>query len=225
MASNALLLLGTLASIVAAIIPPCLPQLGPEFCPSTAAATMAAPPKWPTTPITYPDQMHHEQVLQDLVFPRINKTRIIDDTKFFTTNDSRLRYHFKNRHCNSSYGAEVEPLLALFAKFALDEAFKDVPNSTHTITFSTITNKTPQRSLLVKFLPEGNWNRTNDVIVIGAHIDSINSKDSLNGSLENMVAPGADDNASAFVVVFHTMKALASLFLQKRVLNEVQFHF
>lgn len=98
-------------------------------------------------------------------------------------------------------------------------------NSTHSISIDFIENKTPQRSIILKVLPEKAYSRSQDIIVIGAHFDSINSSRHPNKTnVEDMVAPGADDNASGFAVVLETASVLAHLFARKRVLNEVQFH-
>lgn len=249
MAFNALLFLGILSSMVFAMIPPCLPHLGPEFCPSTSAATpAAAAPKWPAEPVTYPNQMHQEEVLRDRVFPRIDKKRMIVNTKLFTTRDNNFPQYFPNRHCKSKFGALVKQWLGYQAYGAVyvalilrssgpnyganyicvnrNGAYIQLPNTTSVVSFSSISNETPQGSLIVRFLSGRDLNEDHDIIAIGAHVDSINHKASANQSLpDEMVAPGADDNASGLVVVFETMQILARLFLEKPVLNEVQFHF
>ncbi|KAJ4403078.1 hypothetical protein N0V82_010708 [Gnomoniopsis sp. IMI 355080] len=197
MASTPLLVFTVLAGMAASMIPPCLPELGLEFCPSTAA-TAPAIPEWPPASVAYPDQMHQEKVLQDLVFPRIVKERMYNNTEWMAT--------------------PVPPK-------GID-TFDEVQNSTQVVTYRYILNETPQQSFITKFLPQGNWNKSQDVIIIGAHIDSINVDAMFNGTLpEDMIAPGADDNASGFAVVLETLKVLSYLFAQKRPMNEVQFHF
>lgn len=105
-------------------------------------------------------------------------------------------------------------------------AYIQTPNTSSVVSFSSISNETPQSSLIVRFLSGRNLNEDHDIIAIGAHVDSINHESFRNqNSLEDMIAPGADDNASGLVVVFETMQILARLFLEKPVLNEVQFHF
>ncbi|KAJ4390696.1 Leucine aminopeptidase 1 [Gnomoniopsis smithogilvyi] len=194
MASNTLLALAILAGIAAAMIPPCLPQLGPEFCPSTAAA--AAMSKWPAASVAYPKEMHQETVLRDLVFPRILKDRMYNETKGLT-NQEKYYMTYPNRHCESRFGAKVKDWVGYDAFHSLEDAFS---NSSHIVSYSSIPNGTPQQSLIIKFLPQGNWNRSNDIIVIGAHVDSINLRSVLDGvPLDEMIAPGADDNASGFV--------------------------
>lgn len=42
---------------------------------------------------------------------------------------------------------------------------------------------------------------------------------------DKMVSPGADDNASSFVMLLQVLEAVSQLFATKRVQNEVQFHF
>lgn len=105
-------------------------------------------------------------------------------------------------------------------------AFIQVPNATSVVSFSSISNETPQGSLIVRFLSGTGLNEGHDIVAIGAHVDSISHKTSGNQNLlDDMIAPGADDNASGLVVVFETMQILARLFLEKPFLNEVQFHF
>lgn len=75
----------------------------------------------------------------------------------------------------------------------------------------------------MRVLPEEAYNRTQDIIVIGAHFDTTNTRHKNN--VEDMIAPGADDNASGVAVLVETAVALSRLMAEKRVLNEVQFHF
>lgn len=103
MAFKALLIMGTLSSVAFAMIPPCLPYLGPDFCPFTAAA--ANGPKWPAASVTYPTQMHQEDMLQDLIFPLIDKDRMIVDSKFISTGANSF---LPNRYCKSSFGAAIK---------------------------------------------------------------------------------------------------------------------
>lgn len=118
MAFNALVVVGALTSLAAAMVPPCLSQLGPDFCPSTAAAE-APTPKWPTPLLAFPDQMDQEKLLRDLVFPRINKTRMLENVDYFTNDNPRMQYHFHNRHCMSTSGKNAESMLTISSLSAL----------------------------------------------------------------------------------------------------------
>ncbi|KAF3767549.1 Zn-dependent exopeptidase [Cryphonectria parasitica EP155] len=55
-------------------------------------------------------------------------------------------------------------------------------------------------------------------------MDSINHSDKQQ-DIDDMVAPGADDNGSGVVVLLEVLRALAPLFAEKHVVNEVQFHW
>lgn len=120
MAFNALLVVAILLCMALAMIPPCLPHLGSEFCPSiTATAGAATVPKWPAESVTYPDQMHQESVLWDRVFPRIDKKRMIVNTKLFTIRDNNFPQYFPNRHCKSKFSALVKQWLGYQAYGAM----------------------------------------------------------------------------------------------------------
>lgn len=95
MAFNALLVVEILSSMAFAMISPCLQHMDPEFCPSTAAtAGAAAVPKWPAESVIYPSQMHQEVVLRDRIFPRIDKRRMIANTKLVATRDNNFPQYF-----------------------------------------------------------------------------------------------------------------------------------
>jgi leucyl aminopeptidase len=75
----------------------------------------------------------------------------------------------------------------------------------------------PQKSVIVKV--PGRSNRT---VVIGGHLDSVNSADRLGGR-----APGVDDNGSGSFVILEALRVLLSDkdFSPKKLQNTIEFHW
>lgn len=90
-------------------------------------------------------------------------------------------------------------------------------------------NSSDQQSIIAKIHPEFPYRTDVDIVIVGAHMDSFSIHErSPNSSLDdydNMDAPGADDNASSFSMLLEVARVISRMFAQKRVLNEVQFHF
>lgn len=208
MASKTLLLLSPLITMAAALVPPCLPDLGPQFCPSDSVL----PTPYNHVSVAYPEP--RQQDILDQVFTRLNKTRMENDLRMLTSAITQ-----PNRYCNSSlYGpGAATTVTELVHGVQKDIELPDGSFVSHTV--SLIENRTPQNSLIYTVLADPGA----DIIVLGAHFDSINLKE-LNDP-DNMTAPGADDNGSGTVVLVEVMRALLPLFAERPVLNEVQFHW
>ena len=150
--------------------------------------------------------MGQNTVLKDTLFPRLNKVRVEKDLREFT--DPAL---FRNRYCNSTLG-----LLA--QDWILSRIHNTTTQPEH---IDLIPNKSPQRSIVLS-IP----GLSNNSVSVGAHMDSINIRDPLNGSYDAMFAPGADDNASGSVVLLEVLRAFLSHVATVGALeNEVQFHW
>lgn len=107
-------------------------------------------------------------------------------------------------------------------------------NSSNVVSFRHISNRTPQESLVVRILPDNPYTADHDIVIVGAHMDSIihplpssSSIPPLSNSTywDVLNAPGADDNASSYVMLLEVARVIARLFAKRRVHNEVQFHF
>lgn len=131
-----------------------------------------------------------------------------------------------NRFCRSSFGVLAKFLIVRELSAIMTEEL-DRPNRSSTpFSFQMVDNRTPQKSIILRAMPPDTPFKPGNTIVLGAHMDSVNSKQlHSNLSIEKMVAPGADDNASGVVVLLCVFKALNRLFANKPVVNEVQFHF
>lgn len=89
------------------------------------------------------------------------------------------------------------------------------------IDIDLVSNETPQNSIVVR-VP----GLSNQVVSVGAHMDSINHRDALLGSYDTMIAPGADDNGSGSTVLLEVLRALVShVEMVGALQNEVQFHW
>lgn len=75
----------------------------------------------------------------------------------------------------------------------------------------------PQKSVIVKV--PGRSNRT---VIVGGHLDSVNSRDRLGGR-----APGVDDNGSGSFVILDALRVLLSDkdFSPKKLQNTIEFHW
>lgn len=75
----------------------------------------------------------------------------------------------------------------------------------------------PQKSIVVK-IP----GRTNRTVIVGAHLDSVNSRDRLNGR-----APGVDDNGTGSFTILEALRVLLSDkdFGPSKLQNTIEFHW
>lgn len=209
MAWNALFI-ASFAAFTAALLPPCLPGLGLEFCPSTVPHDTY---KVSHEPFRYPDLTQQDDVAK--VFERLNKTRMEVDLRALT--DPK---ELPNRLCTSSFGQRTH-------KHVVDAVEKIMTSQLGNHSF-TVPNTTPQLSYVARILATGSDPKgpssDQDTIVVGAHMDSFNHEDKYDDG-DKMVAPGADDNGTGTVVLMEVLRALIPLFTNKRVKNEVQFHW
>ena len=125
------------------------------------------------------------------VFPilkLLNKDRMRTFLEQFTA--------FKNRYYNSKYGLEsAEFLFNTVSEIAKESALK--------ITVSKFEHSWKQFSVIARFEPcasESEW-----TVIIGAHQDSINSWNRVEGR-----APGADDDGSGTASILEAFRALAA---------------
>ncbi|KUI54878.1 Leucine aminopeptidase A [Cytospora mali] len=196
--------------LASALVPQCHPQLGEEFCPSSQAMSNEHHARYEEHrkeyPVIFPNSTTQNKVLEETLFPELNKARVEKDLREFT--DPGL---FKSRHCASKFG-----------KLAQYWIFDKIHNITaRSVDVRFIRNKTPQSSVVIK-IP----GLSNNSISIGAHIDSINQYGSENGTIDTMIAPGADDNGSGSIVLLEVFRAFIAHVTAVGVLqNEVQFHW
>ncbi|KUI68742.1 Leucine aminopeptidase A [Cytospora mali] len=157
-------------------------------------------------PVNFPNSTTQNKVLEETLFPELSKARVEKDLREFT--DPGL---FKSRHCASKFGTLAQYWI-----------FDKIHNITaRSVDVGFVRNTTPQSSVVIK-LP----GLSNNSISIGAHIDSINQYGSENGSIDSMIAPGADDNGSGSIVLLEVFRAFIAHVAAVGVLqNEVQFHW
>lgn len=113
--------------------------------------------------------------------------------------NSRIVTKFKNRHAKSQYGAK--------AANWLKSEWEQLVSGRSDI--EVLTSETPgyrQSSVIVKIY--GSEDLIKDVVVIGAHLDSINKKDLTDATLQ---ARGADDNASGLAVLTEIIRAIVEV--------------
>lgn len=130
-----------------------------------------------------------------------------------------------NRYCESKFGLMARDWVTQAAQLMVGEEVNRPNGSSLRISFHLVGNPSPQRSIILRVMPPAAPYKPSNTIVIGAHMDSINIKTPSNQSVDRMVAPGADDNASGTIVLMTVLKALSGIFADKPVTNEVQFHW
>lgn len=203
-------LLGMSVSLATALVPPCLPGLGPEFCPSLGPVQELSYTH--DKSIAYPE-LKHQGILEG-VFDRINKTRMEQLLGLVTNNLTCSNRFCRSEKCGTLAKMRVENMLTDFDT-------QDIP-----ISLYTVDNNTKQKSIVLRIHgsgPDAGW--SGDVIVLGAHFDSINIEWRSGSDIDKMVAPGADDNGTGVVVLMEVLQALLPLFAVKRPINQIQFHW
>jgi len=145
-----------------------------------------------------PTQLRYESLVRTL-FNFINMQRVQNFVRDFSS------YH--NRHHQSATGAASQAWL-------LNQAQASVAGYPGVMTVTEIpTPASPQASIVAR-IEGGDALLKDEVVIIGAHQDSINR----NGA--SLQAPGADDNAAGSVVVLETLRVLVSSgFVPKRTLE------
>ncbi|ROW09745.1 hypothetical protein VMCG_02377 [Cytospora schulzeri] len=197
--------------LASALVPACLPQLGSEFCPSSQVLSDNNDTLYEAFredhPAVFPNSTNQNEALEKL-FPQLNKTRLGKDLREITAPEL-----FKNRYCMSQFGT-----------WAQDWVLYKVQKIKFTALPLIVTlarNPTPQNSVVVR-IP----GLTSNAVVIGAHIDSINSKQSMTVLPGALTAPGADDNGSGSVVLLEVLRQfLLHVASVGALQNEIQFHW
>ncbi|KDQ06893.1 hypothetical protein BOTBODRAFT_149467 [Botryobasidium botryosum FD-172 SS1] len=111
---------------------------------------------------------------------------------------------FNNRYYKSTTGAQ--------ASQSILNTVKGIAAGASGVTVTEFTHTWGQSSIIARF------GGTGPVTVLGAHIDSINSRDPTNGR-----APGADDDGSGTVTLIEVFRALVAA--KFKPTSPVEFHF
>lgn len=151
----------------------------------------------------YPKKFKYGENIKRLI-PQLNWENIKKNLEHYSS------YH--TRFSETETGAEAAEWL--FSQVA-DVVKKSAKNG---VTAEMVPHAAfPQKS--VKVVVPGRSNRT---IIIGGHLDSINSADRLNGR-----APGVDDNGSGSFVILEALRVLLSDkdFGPSKLQNTIEFHW
>ncbi|KAH7411625.1 hypothetical protein DE146DRAFT_243496 [Phaeosphaeria sp. MPI-PUGE-AT-0046c] len=151
----------------------------------------------------YPKKFKYSENIKRLI-PKLNWDNIKKNLEHYST------YH--TRFSETETGAEAAEWL--FSQVA-DVVKQSGKNG---VTAEMVPHAAfPQKS--VKVVVPGRSNRT---VIIGGHLDSINSADRLNGR-----APGVDDNGSGSFVILEALRVLLSDkdFSPKKLQNTIEFHW
>ena len=98
---------------------------------------------------------------------------------------------FYNRYYKSEYGLEAADWL-----FAQVDALRETASSKVNVTVRKFTHSFAQYSTIARIEP-ANFTPSSDVVILSAHMDSINQNSPINGK-----APGADDDGSTSIFSF-----------------------
>lgn len=140
MASKAFLL-ASLASLAVGLLPPCLPELGSEFCPATVPED-----NYETIheSVVYPSNINSDGLVAN-VLSRLGSSRFESELRRLTGSQ------FPNRHCRSKFGLRaVKHIEETIKGFDRPDLGVEPPNGYLNVTFTTLTNETPQGSLVVE---------------------------------------------------------------------------
>ncbi|KDQ19012.1 hypothetical protein BOTBODRAFT_28491 [Botryobasidium botryosum FD-172 SS1] len=111
---------------------------------------------------------------------------------------------FNNRYYKSTTGAQ--------ASQSIFNTLKDIANGKSGITVSEFTHSWGQSSIIARFDASG------PITILGAHLDSVNSRDPTNGR-----SPGADDDGTGTVNLIESFRALVAANFKPS--TPVEFHF
>ncbi len=149
------------------------------------------------TPHRYPP-IYPEMVSFDAVTSLLNG---VDKTKITATMQSLVALGTRHHTANPSASNTVKSLLSTAGQ-----------GSTVKLSEYAHPDTTPQKSIIGSI---NGQNNDDEIVIIGAHIDSINTAD-------NNTAPGADDNASGIAVMAETLRLLAVNNLKFK--RRIEFH-
>lgn len=151
----------------------------------------------------YPKKFKYGENVKRLI-PKLNWDNIKKNLEHYST------YH--TRFSETETGAEA-------AEWLFSQVADVVRNSgKNGVTAEMVPHAAfPQKS--VKVVVPGRSNRT---VIVGGHLDSINSADRLNGR-----APGVDDNGSGSFVILEALRVLLSDkdFSPSKLQNTIEFHW
>ncbi|ORY64186.1 leucine aminopeptidase/pepditase M28/metalloprotease [Pseudomassariella vexata] len=154
--------------------------------------------------VTYPSSMSQTRAVEALI-PSLDKTKMQKNLQTFSD--------FRNRYYKSSYGKKSsEWLLAQVQSIISDSGAANV-------TAKPFDHSWAQSSVIATI--PGQSDKT---IVVGAHQDSINIRDS---DRVNARAPGADDDGSGTVTILEAFRVLMtdSKIAAGEAPNTIEFHF
>ncbi|OXA44308.1 Leucine aminopeptidase A [Folsomia candida] len=120
---------------------------------------------------------------------------------------------FPNRYCNNSNGVAAQKWLEETVKAAVNET-----RYRGRVTVRNFVHSWPQNSIIVRI--EGSHIvLRHDVVILGAHFDSINIDDPMNG-----IAPGSDDNGSGSATVLEALRIIIASGIVPRRSIEFQWY-
>jgi leucyl aminopeptidase len=152
----------------------------------------------------FPIKVSQKEELVPLL-KHLNKTNIQTNLEYFTT--------FHNRYYLSEYGKNS----SIWLLNLINDTIKETGADKHGVTVVPFKHTWEQHSIIVT-IP----GKSNGTIVVGAHQDSVNHDDRVNGR-----APGADDDGSGTMTILETLRVLLSSpdILNGKAENTVEFHW
>jgi leucyl aminopeptidase len=131
------------------------------------------------------------QATVDRWLPQVEERRIYDTINYLSS--------YRNRYYASSFGkTSAEWIRTHWQSLAVGRSYVT------TELFTACTNCSTQPSVILTI--QG-WDLPNEVVVLGAHLDSINAS---NRTDPNQIAPGADDDASGIATLTETLRIALS---------------
>ncbi|RKP39876.1 LOW QUALITY PROTEIN: hypothetical protein BJ085DRAFT_42400 [Dimargaris cristalligena] len=150
--------------------------------------------------MVYPTEPRQKAVVQE-----IHQLLSPDSMRIFLTTFSS----FPNRYCRSHYGVKSSDWL-------YNTVAELIKNNRGTLNRRVPHRRISQQSIVVRI--EGQGNLASEVVVVGAHQDSINQANPYMGR-----SPGADDDGSGSTTIFETLSAL--LRAQYQPARSLEFHW
>ena len=168
----------------------------------TYAPEIKTAPNFTFVKAVYPTEIKYQTAVKALL-PSLNKTLV-------QSNLERLS-SFHNRYYNSTYGQQSSEWLQGIIGGVLKAS------GAKNATVVTVKHPWLQSSIVVK-IP----GKSSNVVVVGAHQDSINGKEPMTGR-----APGADDNGSGTVTILEALRVLLQdpNIAQGKAENTLEFHW
>lgn len=159
---------------------------------SLAAARVALQPATPLVGLTVPDYTIEQQAL---VTPWIAQ-----QTAGHITDTIQSLAQFNNRYYNGSTGAQASDWLK--------NKWQTMANGRSDISVEQVFRGSDQQASVV--LTITGTEHPEQIVVLGAHLDTVNWNDAGGQSHENARAPGADDDASGVAGLTETLRVLVA---------------